>query len=158
MESSDSQSQSGIKIKWNKRFTDYFVLCHGKERKTSDIVKFSREWTFLGNTISKSYFIIVKNEINQTLFAYCVYHCLEKYCELPKIIFMRSCSGIGWASWKRRWFILTCTSLVFFRRNPVLYSLCIYFLYSMDSGYPLQFVVEPFHKTTYTIENCLLVS
>uniref|UniRef100_F6GZ54 Rho GTPase-activating protein REN1 n=1 Tax=Vitis vinifera TaxID=29760 RepID=F6GZ54_VITVI len=29
-----------------------------------------------------------------------------------------SSKGIGWASWKRRWFILTRTSLVFFRRNP----------------------------------------
>jgi len=29
------------------------------------------------------------------------------------------CTGIGWTSWKKRWFILTRTSLVFFRSNPV---------------------------------------
>ncbi|MBA0848483.1 hypothetical protein Goshw_002825 [Gossypium schwendimanii] len=27
--------------------------------------------------------------------------------------------GIGWTSWKKRWFILTHTSLVFFRSDPV---------------------------------------
>lgn len=27
--------------------------------------------------------------------------------------------GIGWTSWKKRWFILTSTSLVFFRSDPV---------------------------------------
>ncbi|KAL9396359.1 hypothetical protein Peur_010612 [Populus x canadensis] len=29
-----------------------------------------------------------------------------------------SSKGIGWTSWKKRWFILTRTSLVFFRSNP----------------------------------------
>ncbi|KAL9255245.1 Rho GTPase-activating protein REN1-like protein [Drosera capensis] len=29
-----------------------------------------------------------------------------------------SSKGIGWASWKKRWFILTRTSLVFFRSDP----------------------------------------
>ncbi|XP_010266206.1 PREDICTED: rho GTPase-activating protein REN1-like isoform X2 [Nelumbo nucifera] len=29
-----------------------------------------------------------------------------------------SSSGIGWTSWKKRWFILTRTSLVFFRSDP----------------------------------------
>lgn len=29
------------------------------------------------------------------------------------------CAGIGWTSWKKRWFILTRTSLVFFRSDPV---------------------------------------
>ena len=28
-------------------------------------------------------------------------------------------AGIGWTSWKKRWFILTQTSLVFFRSDPV---------------------------------------
>jgi hypothetical protein len=27
-------------------------------------------------------------------------------------------AGIGWKSWKRRWFILTRTSLVFFKKDP----------------------------------------
>ncbi|XP_022848838.1 rho GTPase-activating protein REN1-like [Olea europaea var. sylvestris] len=31
-----------------------------------------------------------------------------------------SSKGIGWTSWKRRWFILTRTSLVFFRCDPTL--------------------------------------
>ncbi|CBI19245.3 unnamed protein product, partial [Vitis vinifera] len=30
-----------------------------------------------------------------------------------------SSKGIGWTSWKKRWFILTRTSLVFFRSDPV---------------------------------------
>ncbi|KAA3466661.1 rho GTPase-activating protein REN1-like isoform X3 [Gossypium australe] len=30
-----------------------------------------------------------------------------------------SSKGIGWTSWKKRWFILTHTSLVFFRSDPV---------------------------------------
>jgi hypothetical protein len=29
-----------------------------------------------------------------------------------------SSKGIGWKSWKRRWFILTRTSLVFFKNDP----------------------------------------
>ncbi|KAL9264201.1 Rho GTPase-activating protein REN1-like protein, partial [Drosera capensis] len=29
-----------------------------------------------------------------------------------------SSRGIGWTSWKKRWFILTRTSLVFFRSDP----------------------------------------
>lgn len=29
-----------------------------------------------------------------------------------------SSRGIGWTSWKKRWFILTQTSLVFFRHDP----------------------------------------
>ncbi|KAG6648749.1 hypothetical protein CIPAW_07G167200, partial [Carya illinoinensis] len=29
-----------------------------------------------------------------------------------------SSKGIGWTSWKKRWFILTCNSLVFFRSDP----------------------------------------
>lgn len=32
-------------------------------------------------------------------------------------------SGIGWKSWKKRWFILTRTSLVFFKSDPVSTSL-----------------------------------
>jgi hypothetical protein len=28
-------------------------------------------------------------------------------------------TGIGWTSWKKRWFILTRASLVFFRSDPV---------------------------------------
>lgn len=28
-------------------------------------------------------------------------------------------AGIGWKSWKKRWFILTRTSLVFFKNDPV---------------------------------------
>ncbi|KHG02676.1 RAC family serine/threonine-protein kinase [Gossypium arboreum] len=31
-----------------------------------------------------------------------------------------SSKGIGWTSWKKRWFILTHTSLVFFRSDPVI--------------------------------------
>ncbi|AQK41076.1 Rho GTPase activation protein (RhoGAP) with PH domain, partial [Zea mays] len=27
-------------------------------------------------------------------------------------------AGIGWKSWKKRWFILTRTSLVFFKSDP----------------------------------------
>ncbi|KAF5955355.1 hypothetical protein HYC85_008211 [Camellia sinensis] len=38
-----------------------------------------------------------------------------------------SSKGIGWTSWKKRWFILTRTSLVFFRSDPVT---SIYFLWS----------------------------
>ncbi|AQL07921.1 hypothetical protein ZEAMMB73_Zm00001d047889 [Zea mays] len=30
-----------------------------------------------------------------------------------------SSKGIGWTVWKKRWFILTRTSLVFFRSDPV---------------------------------------
>ncbi|QHN92610.1 Rho GTPase-activating protein [Arachis hypogaea] len=30
-----------------------------------------------------------------------------------------SSKGIGWTSWKKRWFVLTQTSLVFFRSDPV---------------------------------------
>jgi hypothetical protein len=30
-----------------------------------------------------------------------------------------SSKGIGWKSWKKRWFILTRTSLVFFKSDPV---------------------------------------
>ena len=30
-----------------------------------------------------------------------------------------SYTGIGWTSWKKRWFILTETSLVFYRSDPV---------------------------------------
>lgn len=30
-----------------------------------------------------------------------------------------SSKGLGWKSWKRRWFILTRTSLVFFKNDPV---------------------------------------
>ncbi|KAG0478812.1 hypothetical protein HPP92_013531 [Vanilla planifolia] len=29
-----------------------------------------------------------------------------------------SSKGIGWKSWKKRWFILTRTSLVFFKNDP----------------------------------------
>jgi hypothetical protein len=29
-----------------------------------------------------------------------------------------SSKGLGWKSWKRRWFILTRTSLVFFKNDP----------------------------------------
>lgn len=28
-------------------------------------------------------------------------------------------AGLGWKSWKKRWFILTRTSLVFFKNDPV---------------------------------------
>ena len=28
-------------------------------------------------------------------------------------------AGLGWKSWKRRWFLLTRTSLVFFKMEPV---------------------------------------
>lgn len=35
-----------------------------------------------------------------------------------------SSKGIGWTSWKKRWFILTRTSLVFFRSDPVSSSFC----------------------------------
>ncbi|CAN4123191.1 unnamed protein product [Withania somnifera] len=30
-----------------------------------------------------------------------------------------SSKGLGWKSWKKRWFILTRTSLVFFKNDPV---------------------------------------
>ncbi|KAK2376130.1 rho GTPase-activating protein REN1 [Trifolium repens] len=33
-------------------------------------------------------------------------------------LFISSKGGIGWTSWKKRWFILTQTSLVFFRSDP----------------------------------------
>ncbi|XP_039689587.1 rho GTPase-activating protein REN1 isoform X2 [Medicago truncatula] len=33
-------------------------------------------------------------------------------------LFLSSKGGIGWTSWKKRWFILTQTSLVFFRSDP----------------------------------------
>lgn len=35
-----------------------------------------------------------------------------------------SSKGIGWTSWKKRWFILTRTSLVFFRSDPVSSFFC----------------------------------
>nr|GMC52387.1 rho GTPase-activating protein REN1-like [Ipomoea batatas] len=34
-------------------------------------------------------------------------------------LFLSSKVGIGWTTWKKRWFILTRTSLVFFRSDPV---------------------------------------
>uniref|UniRef100_A0A2P2MTG1 Rho GTPase-activating protein 7 isoform X2 n=1 Tax=Rhizophora mucronata TaxID=61149 RepID=A0A2P2MTG1_RHIMU len=41
-----------------------------------------------------------------------------------------SSKGMSWKSWKKRWFILTRTSLVFFKNDPVrihhLYSLFYY--------------------------------
>lgn len=33
-------------------------------------------------------------------------------------LFLSSKVGIGWTTWKKRWFILTRTSLVFFRSDP----------------------------------------
>ena len=41
-------------------------------------------------------------------------------------------SGIGWKSWKKRWFILTRTSLVFFKSDPVSTSV-LDFLYWQNS-------------------------
>lgn len=43
--------------------------------------------------------------------------------------------GIGWTSWKKRWFILTRTSLVFFRSDPVSES-----LYSVGLTFKLLFL------------------
>lgn len=44
-------------------------------------------------------------------------------CDFCKAVieasFFIDCSGLGWKSWKRRWFILTRTSLVFFKNDPV---------------------------------------
>lgn len=37
---------------------------------------------------------------------------------LPHLL-MFPLAGIGWKSWKKRWFILTRTSLVFFKNDPV---------------------------------------
>ncbi|KAF8398241.1 hypothetical protein HHK36_017167 [Tetracentron sinense] len=46
------------------------------------------------------------------------------FVELPLPVFKSgplfiSSKGIGWKSWKKRWFILTRTSLVFFKNDPV---------------------------------------
>lgn len=38
------------------------------------------------------------------------------YFNQPLFIYF---AGIGWKSWKKRWFILTRTSLVFFKSDPV---------------------------------------
>jgi hypothetical protein len=35
--------------------------------------------------------------------------------------YLRYIAGIGWTTWKKRWFILTRASLVFFRTDPVRY-------------------------------------
>lgn len=51
-------------------------------------------------------------------------------------------TGLGWTSWKKRWFILTRTSLVFFRSDPVSFHLYIYIL--MKSTASFYFCV--FHK------------
>ncbi|XP_035816206.1 rho GTPase-activating protein 7 isoform X4 [Zea mays] len=40
---------------------------------------------------------------------------VEIYCFHLKVLFL---AGIGWTVWKKRWFILTRTSLVFFRSDP----------------------------------------
>ncbi|KAG5517367.1 hypothetical protein RHGRI_037946 [Rhododendron griersonianum] len=40
--------------------------------------------------------------------------------------------GLGWKSWKKRWFILTRTSLVFFRNDPVSTTLCRFIFSYID--------------------------
>jgi hypothetical protein len=35
------------------------------------------------------------------------------------LVIVNGFAGLGWKSWKRRWFILTRTSLVFFKNDPV---------------------------------------
>ena len=42
-------------------------------------------------------------------------------------------TGIGWTSWKKRWFVLTRASLVFFRSDPVRYIVPIYCTISLDA-------------------------
>ncbi|KAK9023471.1 hypothetical protein V6N11_003690 [Hibiscus sabdariffa] len=42
---------------------------------------------------------------------------LDSY-RLVAFLFLYLITGIGWTSWKKRWFILTPTSLVFFRSDP----------------------------------------
>lgn len=48
-------------------------------------------------------------------------------------------SGIGWKSWKRRWFILTRTSLVFFKNDPVSLTPILIFQSPSVGAIPLEF-------------------
>ncbi|KAL2892906.1 Rho GTPase-activating protein REN1, partial [Bienertia sinuspersici] len=52
---------------------------------------------------------------NQTKYKLNHYNSLQVFKSGPLFI---SSKGIGWTSWKKRWFILTRTSLVFFRSDP----------------------------------------
>ncbi|KAJ6798919.1 rho GTPase-activating protein 7-like isoform X1 [Iris pallida] len=58
-----------------------------------------------------------------------------------------SSKGIGWKSWKKRWFILTRTSLVFFKNDPL----------PMAALRPSEFVNRNAHlKGTYLLSSSLL--
>lgn len=51
-------------------------------------------------------------------------------------LFSVETAGIGWKSWKKRWFILTRTSLVFFKNDPV----SIYYLLDLNYANWVQFL------------------
>ncbi|XP_045828195.1 rho GTPase-activating protein REN1-like isoform X4 [Trifolium pratense] len=51
-----------------------------------------------------------------TAVQFIIFHFLQVFKRGP--LFISSKGGIGWTSWKKRWFILTQTSLVFFRSDP----------------------------------------
>ena len=56
------------------------------------------------------------------------------------IIISLDSAGLGWKSWKRRWFVLTETSLVFYKSDPV--SFCIVLFISRVSQLQISFLIE----------------
>ncbi|KAK6925494.1 Pleckstrin homology domain [Dillenia turbinata] len=71
--------------------------------------------------------------------------------------------GIGWKSWKKRWFILTRTSLVFFKNDPgdlilgsgleteILLNLNGFTFANLDHPYAAQVFLEMMHVLDYGI-------